>query len=333
VNVAIFSVKKYDREFLNAANGSLHKLLFFEPQLNEETVGLATGFEAVCVFVNDHVDAAVLAKLRSLGVRLIALRCAGYNNVDLSAATKHGVTVVRVPAYSPYAVAEHTIALMLALNRKVPRAYNRVREGNFALDGLLGFDMNGKTVGIIGTGQIGTVVARILTGFGCPTLAFDPFPNATCRSLGVRYIELKELFAQSDIITLHCPLTPENKYIISDVAIGRMKNGVMLINTSRDALLDTVAIVEALKSGRIGYLGLDVYEEEEEIFFEDRSGSKCDHHRPPGFLHARSLIEHRWYNHRQHHKIRKQSAARKAGRLIPIRPKQLRRLGIYWLLL
>ena len=272
MNVAIFSAKKYDREFLNAANSTLHKLRFFEPQLNEETVNLATGFEAVCVFVNDQVTASVIAKLRSLGVRLIALRCAGYNNVDLPAATKHGITVVRVPAYSPYAVAEHAIALMLALNRKVHRAYNRVREGNFALDGLVGFDMHGKTVGLIGTGQIGIVVAQILTGFGCPTLAFDPIPNPTCDSLGVHYVELNELLAQSDVISLHCPLTPENKHIINDPAIARMKNGVMLINTSRGALLDTVAIVGGLKSGKIGYLGLDVYEEEEEIFFEDRSG-------------------------------------------------------------
>jgi len=272
VNVAIFSTKKYDREFLQTANASRHQLTFFQPLLNEETVGLATGFDAICVFVNDQVNAAVIAKLHSLGVRLIALRCAGYNNVDLAAATKHGITVVRVPAYSPYAVAEHAIALMLALNRKVHRAYNRVREGNFALDGLVGFDMHGKTVGVIGTGQIGTVVAQILTGFGCPTLAFDPFPNPTCRSLGVRYVELNELLAQSDVISLHCPLTPENKHIINDAAIARMKNGVMLINTSRGALLDTVAIIDALKSGKIGYLGLDVYEEEEEIFFEDRSG-------------------------------------------------------------
>jgi len=272
VNVAVFSAKKYDREFLNAANSSRHELRFFEPNLNEETVGLATGSQAVCVFVNDQVNAAVIARLDSLGVRLIALRCAGYNNVDLSAATKHGITVVRVPAYSPYAVAEHTIALMLALNRKLHRGYNRVREGNFALDGLLGFDMHGKTVGIIGAGKIGTVVAQVLTGFGCPILAFDPFPTATCRSLGVRYVELNELLAQSDIISLHCPLTPENKYIIGDVAIAGMKNGVMLINTSRGALLDTVAIIEGLKSGKIGYLGLDVYEEEEEVFFEDRSG-------------------------------------------------------------
>jgi D-lactate dehydrogenase len=272
MKIAIFSAKKYDREFLSAANGSRHELRFFEPHLSEETAGLAAGFEAACVFVNDQVNAAVIATLRSLGVRLIALRCAGYNNVDLAAATKHGITVVRVPAYSPYAVAEHAIALMLALNRKVHRAYNRVREGNFALDGLVGFDMHGKTVGVIGTGQIGTVVAQILTGFGCPTLAFDPFPNATCRSVGVRYVELDELFAQSDIITLHCPLTPENKYIVSDPAIAKMKKGVMLINTSRGALLDTLAIIQGLKSGKIGYVGLDVYEEEERIFFEDRSG-------------------------------------------------------------
>jgi D-lactate dehydrogenase len=182
MKTAVFSAKKYDREFLTAANDSRHELRFFEPHLNEETVGLATGFDAVCVFVNDQVNAAVIAKLRSLGVQLIALRCAGYNNVDLSAATKHRITVVRVPAYSPFAVAEHTVALMLALNRKVHRAYNRVREGNFALDGLVGFDMHGKAIGVIGTGQIGTVVAQILTGFGCPILAFDPVPNAICRS-------------------------------------------------------------------------------------------------------------------------------------------------------
>ena len=272
MNVAIFSAKKYDREFLSAANASHHQLRFFEPYLNEETVGLAAGFDAVCVFVNDQVNAAVIGKLQTLRVRLIALRCAGYNNVDLAAATKHGITVVRVPAYSPYSVAEHTIALMLALNRNVHRAYNRVREGNFALDGMVGFDMHGKTAGVIGTGQIGAVVAQILTGFGCPILAFDPIPNPTCRSLGVQYVELNQLLAQSDVISLHCPLTLENKHIINEAAIARMKNGVMLINTSRGALLDTVAIIDALKSGKIGYLGLDVYEEEEEIFFEDRSG-------------------------------------------------------------
>ena len=272
MKVAIFSAKKYDREFLSAANASRHELRFFEPHLHEETAGLATRFEAVCVFVNDQVNAAVLARLQSLGVRLVALRCAGYNNVDLAAATKHGISVVRVPAYSPYAVAEHTIALMLARNRKLHRAYNRVREGNFALDGLLGFDMHGKTVGIVGTGQIGMVVAQILRGFACPTLAFDPIPNQTCRSLGVRYVDLNELFAQADIITLHSPLMPENKYMIDEPALQKMKTGVMLINTSRGALLDTRALIQALKGGKIGYLGLDVYEEEEQIFFEDRSG-------------------------------------------------------------
>ena len=269
MKVAIFSAKKYDREFLTAENGSRHELRFFEPHLNEETAGLAVGFDAVCVFVNDQVNAVVIATLRSSGVRLIALRCAGYNNVDLAAATKHGITVVRVPAYSPYAVAEHTIALMLALNRKLHRAYNRAREGNFALEGLLGFDMHGKTTGIIGTGKIGTVVAKILSGFGCPTLAFDPVPSDECRSLGVRYTTLHDLLAQSDIITLHCPLTPENKHMIDWRALEEMRTGVMLINTSRGALLDTVAVIEALKSGKIGYLGLDVYEEEEEIFFEE----------------------------------------------------------------
>lgn len=272
MKIAVFSAKKYDREFLSAANRSRHELRFFEPHLGEETAGLAGGFDAVCVFVNDQVNATVIARLDSLGVRLIALRCAGYNNVDLSAAKKHDITVVRVPAYSPYAVAEHTIALMLALNRKLHRAYNRVREGNFALDGLLGFDMNGKTVGIIGTGKIGTVVAEILSGFHFSILAFDPIPNEPCRSLGVNYVRLEELLAQSDIITLHCPLTPENKHMINAAAIATMKTDVMLINTSRGALLDTIAVIEALKSGKIGYLGLDVYEEEEEIFFEDRSG-------------------------------------------------------------
>ena len=272
MKIAVFSAKNYDREFLNAANAAHHEIHFFEPHLNEATVSLAAGFGAVCVFVNDRLDAAAIAKLASLEIRLIALRCAGYNNVDLKAAAKHGITVVRVPGYSPYSVAEHTIGLMLALNRKLHRAYNRVREGNFALDGLVGFDLHGKTVGIIGTGKIGSVVAQILIGFGCPILAFDPIPNERCRSSGVHYLNLDELLAQSDVITLHCPLTPENKHMIDARALKKMKTGVMLINTSRGALIDTAAVIEALKSGKIGYLGLDVYEEEEQIFFEDRSG-------------------------------------------------------------
>jgi D-lactate dehydrogenase len=271
VKVAVFSTRNYDREFLSAANASRHELQFFEPHLGKETASLAAGFGAVCAFVNDRVDAPVIAKLAESGVRLIALRCAGYNNVDLKAAGKHGIAVARVPGYSPYAVAEHTLGLMLALNRKLHRAYNRVREGNFALDGLLGFDVHGKTVGVIGTGKIGTAVAHILTGFGCRTLSFDPFPNETCRSLGVNYVKFDELLAQSDIVTLHCPLTPENQHMIDAGALRKMRDGVMLINTSRGALIDTLAVIEALKSGRIGYLGLDVYEEEEQIFFEDRS--------------------------------------------------------------
>jgi D-lactate dehydrogenase len=272
VKVAVFSTRNYDREYLSAANGSRHELHFFEPHLDEQTAGLAAGFSAVCVFVNDSVTGKVISKLRLLGVGLIALRCAGYNNVDITAAETHGLVVLRVPGYSPYAVAEHAIALMLALNRNLHRAYNRVREGNFALDGLLGFDLHGKTVGIIGTGKIGTVVADILRGFGCPTLAFDPIPNERCRSSGVRYMNLDELLANSDVITLHCPLTPQNKHIIDAAALRKMKSGVMLINTSRGALIDTMAVIEALKGAKIGYLGLDVYEEEEQIFFEDRSG-------------------------------------------------------------
>jgi D-lactate dehydrogenase len=272
MKVAVFSAKKYDREFLTAANASRHDLHFLEPRLEEETAGLAAGFNAVCIFVNDRVDADVIAKLATSGVRLVALRCAGYNNVDLKAAGKHGVTVVRVPGYSPYAVAEHTIGLMLALNRKLHRAYNRVREGNLALDGLLGFDVRGKTAGVVGTGKIGAVAAQLLLGFGCRVIAFDPVPNKTCRSLGIHYVGFDELLAQSDIVTLHCPLTPQNRHMINARALEKMKTGVMLINTSRGALIDTVAVIEALKSGKVGNLGLDVYEEEEKIFFEDRSG-------------------------------------------------------------
>jgi D-lactate dehydrogenase len=272
MKVAVFSAKNYDREFLSWANASPHELHFFEPHLSEQTAGLAAGFPAVCVFVNDTVDVLVVAKLADLGVRLIALRCAGYNNVDLVAVKKHGLTVARVPGYSPYAVAEHAVGLMLALNRKLHRAYNRVREGNFALDGLLGFDVHGKTAGIIGTGKIGSVAAQILIGLGCDVLAFDPVENEKCRALGVRYVKLDDLLPQSHIITLHCPLTPENKHMIDASALRKMRDGVMLINTSRGALINTVAVIEALKSGRIGALGLDVYEEEEQIFFEDRSG-------------------------------------------------------------
>jgi D-lactate dehydrogenase len=272
MRVAIFSTKNYDRAFLGAANATYeHELVFFEPRLTEETNALAAGFPAVCVFVNDQLSAIVLNTLAGQGTRLIALRSAGFNNVDLIAARELGLTVVRVPAYSPYAVAELTVGLILTLNRKIHRAYARVREGNFALDGLLGFDLHGRTVGVIGTGMIGAVVARIMNGFGCRLLAYDPFPNPDCERLGAQYVSLQSLFTASDIVTLHCPLTPETHHLIDAQAIGQMKSGAMLINTGRGALIDTQAVIEALKSGRIGYLGLDVYEEEADLFFEDLS--------------------------------------------------------------
>jgi D-lactate dehydrogenase len=217
------------------------------------------------------VDAATIATLAEGGTRLVLLRAAGYNNVDLQAAAQHDVTVARVPAYSPYAVAEHALALMLTLNRRTHRAFNRVREGNFALDGLLGFDLHGKTVGVIGTGTIGAVFARIVLGLGCRVLAHDPQPNAEVERLGARYVPLEELLESSDVVVLHCPLTKETYHLLDAVAFARMKKGVMVINTSRGALIDTKAAIAALKSGIIGHLGLDVYEEEGELFFEDHS--------------------------------------------------------------
>jgi D-lactate dehydrogenase len=221
--------------------------------------------------VNDHLDAEVLTRVAAGGTRLIALRSAGYNNVDLPTAARLGLTVTRVPAYSPHAVAEHTVALILALNRKVHRAWARVREGNFSLDGLLGFDLVGRTVGVVGTGKIGAAVARIMSGFGCRVLAFDPVPNPDCSALGVSYLPFDGLLRRSDIVTLHCPLTPETRHLIDAAALERMKPGAMLINTGRGALVDTKMVIEALKSGRLGHLGLDVYEEEAALFFEDRS--------------------------------------------------------------
>lgn len=272
MQIAVFSTKSYDRQFLNEANvDKQYDIVYFEPRLTLETASLAEGFEVVCVFVNDQLDRLTLKSLARGGTRLIALRCAGFNNVDLVAAAELGIRVVRVPAYSPYAVAEHTLALILALNRKIHRAHNRVRERNFALDGLLGFDLHGRTVGIIGTGQIGQVVARILHGFGCQLLAFDPYPQDALTTLGVRYVELPELLARSDIVTLHCPLTPQTHHLINADSLSKMKAGVMLINTSRGALLDTRAVIDALKSGKVGYLGLDVYEEEADLFFENLS--------------------------------------------------------------
>jgi D-lactate dehydrogenase len=273
MRVAVFSTKRYDRESLAAANGPHgHDLAFLEPRLTPETAPLARGFAAVCAFVNDQLSAPVLATLAEGGTRLVALRSAGFNNVDLRAAGELGMTVTRVPAYSPHAVAEHAVGLILALDRKIHRAYNRVREGNFSLDGLLGFDLHGRTVGIVGTGKIGEAFARIMAGFGCRLLATDPFPRPEVEALGVRYVALEELFAGSDVIALHTPLTPETHHVIDAAALARMKDGVMLINTGRGALVDTRAVIASLKCGRIGALGLDVYEEEADLFFEDHSG-------------------------------------------------------------
>ncbi|MEH2457121.1 2-hydroxyacid dehydrogenase [Nostoc sp.] len=273
MKVAVFSTKAYDRKFLSAANSpTQHELVFFEPRLNRDTAILAAGFPAVCVFVHDQVDAPTLEFLASRGTRLVVLRCAGFNNVDLQAAADLGITVVRVPAYSPYGVAEHAVGLILSLNRKIHRAYNRVREGNFSLDGLLGFNLHERTVGIIGTGKIGLILGQIMKGFGCELLAYDVYRNPELEALGGKYVELPELFANSDIISLHCPLTLETHHLINAEAIEQIKSGVMLINTSRGALIDTQAVIEGLKSGKIGYLGVDVYEQESELFFEDLSG-------------------------------------------------------------
>ena len=272
MRIAVFSARSYDRRFLSeVAEHVGHELTFLEPRLDRHTVALAEGFEAVCIFVNDTADAEIIAALAAGGTRLLTLRSAGFNHVDLAAAEAHGITVTRVPAYSPYAVAEHTVALMLAVQRRLHRAYNRVREGNFALDGLLGFDLRNKRVGIVGTGNIGEIVARILRGFGCSLRAYDVVHNDTVRDYGVRYVDLDTLFAECDVITLHCPLTPDTYHLIDADAIARMKPGVMIINTSRGALIDTRAVIEGLKDGRIGNLALDVYEEEGDLFFEDLS--------------------------------------------------------------
>ena len=273
MKVAVFSTKPYDRTFLSARNQQYgHDLNFLNPGLDLQTVALANGFPAICVFVNDLVNRPILETLASSGTHLVALRCAGYNNVDLDAADELGITIVRVPAYSPYAVAEHAIALILTLNRKIHRAYYRVREGNFALNGLLGFDLYGRTVGIIGTGKIGRIVGQILHSFGCKLLAYDLYPNSEFGENYAEYVSLEQLYNQSDIITLHCPLTPETHHLIDKTAISLMKPGVMLINTSRGSLVDTKAVIQGLKSKHIGHLALDVYEEEENIFFEDLSG-------------------------------------------------------------
>ncbi len=271
MRVAVFSTKRHDRQYLEAANAGIHEFDFLESRLNEETAPLAAGAPAVCIFVNDVASAGVLRQLGADGTRLLALRSAGFNHVDIEAATELGLTVVRVPSYSPNAVAEFTVGMILALDRKYHRAHNRVREGNFSLDGLLGFDLHTRTVGIVGTGKIGHLVARILSGFGCRIIAHDPYPNDQTSRLGVEYMSLDELLAGADIITLHSPLTPETHHLIDSEALRRVRPGAMLINTSRGALVDTEAVIDALKEGRLGSLGLDVYEEEADLFFEDLS--------------------------------------------------------------
>lgn len=272
MSVAVFSTKSYDKRYLTEANRRHgFDLRFFEEGLNPRTAALAEGCDAVCAFVNDNVNSDTVERLAGRGVQLIALRSAGFNHVDLAASRRHGLAVVRVPEYSPHAVAEHCVGLILALNRKIYRAHNRVRESNFSLVGLLGFDVYGKTVGVIGTGTIGTRFAEIITGFGTRVIAVDPYPNARCLEIGVTYHSIDEVLAKSDIVSLHCPLTPETRHLLNAERLSKMKDGVMVINTSRGALIDTPAVIDALKSGKIGYLGLDVYEEEADLFFEDLS--------------------------------------------------------------
>lgn len=275
----VYSARSYDRRFLQEAadaSDEPHELTFVEHHLDVHSAPAAGEHDAVCAFVNDDLSAPVLQALAERGVQAIAMRCSGFNNVDLDAAARLGMTVARVPAYSPYAVAEHTVALMLALNRRIPRAAARVREGNFSLDGLLGFDLRSRRVGVVGTGKIGMIVARILRGFGCSLRAYDPYPSDEVRDLGVRYVDLDTLLAECDVVTLHCPLTPETHHLLDAEAFARMKRGSMLVNTSRGGLVDAPALVAALKSGQLGSVALDVYEEESELFFEDLSDTIID---------------------------------------------------------
>ncbi|GBL03739.1 D-isomer specific 2-hydroxyacid dehydrogenase, NAD-binding protein [Glaciecola sp. KUL10] len=272
VKVAMFDTKTYDKEYFDKLNPQKIQLRTIAASLNEQTVDLAKGCEVVCIFVNDKCDANTVMALEKIGVRLIALRCAGFNNVDLEACKRHNISVVRVPEYSPHAVAEHSVALMMMLNRQLHKAYMRNRAGQYVLDGLVGFDMFGKTVAVLGTGKIGACVIEILSGFGCKILAYDKYPNPRLGEMSnVDYTSIENIISAADIITLHIPLSDESKHIINDAAIGKMKRGVMLINTSRGGLVDTSALIRGLKTGIIGSAGLDVYEEEANIFFHDIS--------------------------------------------------------------
>ncbi|KIC00519.1 2-hydroxyacid dehydrogenase [Flavobacterium sp. KMS] len=270
--ITFFSAQPYDKTFFNKHNCEFgFDLEFFETQLNKHTVSLIQGSNIICVFVNDIVDETVIKQLAEKGVKIIALRCAGFNNVNLEAAKKHGIHVCRVPAYSPEAVAEHAMAMILTLNRKTHKAYNRVREQNFSLNGLLGFDLHGKTIGIIGTGNIGKAFSKIGKGFGCRILAYDIVSNPEMEKEGVVFTDLETVFKESDIISLHCPLNEKTKHIINKDSLRQMKNSVMIINTSRGGLIETASVIEALKDGKVGYLGIDVYEQEEKLFFRDLS--------------------------------------------------------------
>lgn len=274
MKVAVFSTKNYDREFLGKFNKNYgHEITFFEAPLNEDMANLAQDFKAICAFVNDKMDANTLARIAGHGIKLIALRCAGFNNVDLKAAAQNGIEVRRVPAYSPQAVAEHAVALIMTLNRKTHKAYNRIREGNFSLEKLLGFNVFGKTVGVIGTGEIGAAFCNIMLGFGCKVVAYDVQTSEELSSRGVEYLSLEKLLQRADIISIHCPLVPQTRHLMNSSTFAQMKKGAMLINTSRGAVIDTQDAVEALKSGQLGYLGIDVYEQEENLFFRDLSES------------------------------------------------------------
>jgi len=271
LKVTVYSTKPYDRQFLDTANAGRHELRYLDCRLTVATAALAKSASAVCLFASDQANATTIMAFAHMGIRLIALRAAGFNNVDLAAAREHGIAVARVPAYSPHAVAEHTFALVLSLVRKVHRAYNRVREGNFSLDGLMGFDLVGKTIGIVGAGNIGSVVAEIASGFGCKVLAYDPVRRSECECIGVEYVGFEELLKRSDIVTLHCPLNDGTRHLIDTAAIERMKPGALLINTSRGAVVETHAVIDALKRQHLGGVAIDVYEEEDALFFEDRS--------------------------------------------------------------
>ena len=270
MKIAFFSTQSYDKLFFNRFKEH-HEVVFHEAQLTEHTAELAKGCDVICVFVNDQVNKQVITVLAAQGIKLIALRSAGFNNVDLESAAANNISVVRVPAYSPYAVAEHAVALIMTLNRKTHKAYNRIREGNFSLEKLTGFDLHGKTVAVIGTGKIGQVFCKIMLGFGCTVLAFDLIANKELEAAGVEYLPLVDLLPRADIISLHCPLNEQTKHIINDDTLAMMKPGVMLINTSRGALVDTKSAVNSLKEGRLAYLGIDVYEQEDKLFFHNLS--------------------------------------------------------------